>query len=154
MRKLFIILIFFLVMFNFNNSTQLTVMNEVNNINGINYELIFDEENLNLRNIKLKLALFSNHDSYIKKIYIKYNNNVNDFFDKEYFSFDNRNFSDGINKIIYEYNLVLKENYLYEELDKDISNVKIDRVYLSTNKDVLDKFIKKYPNVVIKVVEN
>lgn len=148
MKKLFIILIFFLIISTMgNNNYDVTAMSI--NSNYDDCELIFENENLNLRNIKLKLALFSNHDSYIKKVYIKYNMKVKDYFDKEYFSFDNTDFNLGIEKIINEYNEVLKDNYVYDETLTDINNIQIEKVILSTNKDILNKFIIKYPKVII-----
>lgn len=151
MKKLIIILIFFLIVSLIipKNNKELMVMSNKNNDNN-HYELIFDNENLNLRNIKLKLGIFTSYEYNITRIYIKYNDNIKQYFtNKDYFSFDSSNFNKGIEKLIDEYNIVLKENYLYSELDKDIDSIIIDKVEIYCEEDAIDKFKAKYPNVII-----
>ncbi|MBQ9024325.1 MAG: hypothetical protein IJ105_03775 [Bacilli bacterium] len=155
MKKLFIILIFFLIislLIPKNNNVKM-VMSDMNNNN--HYELIFKDENLNLRNIKLKLGLFTSYEYNIPKIYIKYNENIKDYFNnKDYFSFDSSNFNIGIEKLIEEYNIVLQDNHLYDELDKDISDIIIEKVEIYCEQDALDKFKDKYPNVIINRLDD
>ena len=151
MKKLVVILIFFLavsLLIPKNNSEKM-VMSDIND-NDNHYELIFKNENLNLRNFKLKLGVFTSYEYNITKIYIKYNDSIKEYFnDKEYFSFDSSNFNNGIEKLKEEYNVVLNENYLYDELDKDIENIVIEKVELYCEKAALNKFKEKYPNVII-----
>ena len=152
MKKLIIFLIFFLLLIPKNTDSKL-VMYEINNTSN-HYELIFDNDNLNIGNFKLKLGMFTSYDYNIMKVYVKYNENIKEYFkNKEYFSFDSSNFNIGIEKFKEEYNLVLKQNYLYNELDKDINNVLIEKVELYTSKDALTKFKSKNPNVIVKSIE-
>ena len=75
MKKL-IILIFFLFCIcciNESNETKMTMANINSNTH---YELIFDNEMLNIRNFKLKLGLFTSYDYNITKVYINYNENI------------------------------------------------------------------------------
>jgi len=154
MKKLIFIMIFFLFISFLipKKDNSKMVMANINNTNY--YRLIFNNENLNLGNFKLKIGLFTSYDTKIKKIYFKYNDNIKDYFkDKNYFSFDNSNFNIGIEKLKEEYNLVLKDNYLYNELDKDINTVTIKMVELYTESEAINKFKQKYPNVKILSIE-
>ena len=152
MKKIIIFLIFFLLLFNINfNYEDTPVMSSKDIFN--DYVLTFTNDKLNFANIKLKLALFSNHESYIKRVYIKYNNKVRDYFYRKYFSFDSMDFSTGILKLKEQYNLVLQKNYLYDELDKGIAEVEINKVVVSTNHEILNKFVDKYPDVIISKME-
>ena len=145
MKKLIIILIFFLFIFLLpKESKSKMVMNNIDN-NSNHYELVFDNDYLCIRNFKLKLSIFSNPEHVITKIYFYDLENI-----KEYFSFDNSNFNIGIEKLKDEYNLLLKNNYLYNELDKDIDDAQIKRVELYTSIDALTKFKNKYPLVKVK----
>lgn len=155
MKKLTFILIFFLIciMLYPKQSNSKMVMSDINN-NSNHYELIFNNENLNIGNFKLKLGLFTSYEYNITKVYIKYNDNVKEYFtNKEYFSFDSSNFNNGIEKLKNEYNLVLKQNYLYNELDKNINDISIERVEIYTSEDALTKFKRKYPLVTIKNIQ-
>lgn len=151
MKKLIIFLIFFLfcmVLLIKNEKTQMTMSN-INTSN--HYELIFDNDSLNLHNFKLKLGLFTSFDYNITKVYIKYNENVKDYFkNKNYFSFDSSNFNRGIENIKEEYNVVLKQNYLYEEMEKNDIEVQIEKIDLYASKDAITKFRSKYPLVTIR----
>ena len=154
MKKLVVLLMFFLFIisnFFYKNDVK-TVMGNINNNN--HYELIFDNENLNLKNFKLKMACILSNEHNIKKVYLKYPERIKEYFNnKEYFSFDNSNFNDGIQRLKEEYNIVLKENYLYDELDNNISDITIEKVEIYTSKDALTKFKEKYPNVIVKYLE-
>ena len=145
MKRYTLVSIFFLICLFLipKNIDSKMVMSDIENTN--HYELIFDDEILNFRNIKLKLGVFTSYDYNITKIYLKNNKNL-----KEYFSFDSSNFNRGIEKLKYEYNLLLKENNLYDELDKDIDETIIERVEIYANEDALTKFEGKYPGVIIK----
>ena len=150
MKKFIIISIFFLFIILFNNSIDETEMAMATNINDNYYELIFKNEDLNFRNFKLKLGIFTSYEYKITKVYIDYKENIKEYFvDKEYISFDNTNFNLGIEKLKEEYNVMLKEKYLYDELDKDINDIKISKIELYTTQDALTKFKSKYPNVII-----
>ena len=150
MKKL-IILIFFLFCIcciNESNETKMTMANINSNTH---YELIFDNEMLNIRNFKLKLGLFTSYDYNITKVYINYNENIKEYFkDKEYFSFDSSNFNKGIENLKEEYNLVLKNNYLYKELDEDINDVLIKKVEIYASEEAIIKFKNKYPLATIR----
>ena len=135
MKKITFILIFFLIciMLYPKQSNSKMVMSDINN-NSNHYELIFNNENLNIGNFKLKLGLFTSYEYNITKVYIKYNDNVKEYFtNKEYFSFDSSNFNRGIEKLKNEYNLVLKQNYLYNELDKNINEIIFVELSLGPN---------------------
>ena len=155
MKKFIIILIFFLMLLLFipKNADSKMVMSEEYNVSN-HYELIFYKENLNIGNFKLKLGIFTSYEYNINKVYIKYNDKIKEYFiDKEYFSFDSSNFNKGIEKLKDEYNLILKENYLYDELDKDINSINIEKVDIYVGKDALVKFKRKYPNVIIRQIK-
>lgn len=155
MKKLVVLSIFFLIIIsNFSYKEDIkTVMGNANNDNN-HYELIFDKENLNLRNLKLKMSIFLSNEHNIKKIYLKYPEKLKDYFNnKKYFSFDNNNFNDGIQRLKEEYNVVLKENYLYDELNNDICDITIQKVEIYASKDALIKFKEKYPNVIVKYLK-
>lgn len=156
MKKLILILVFFLfTIFSLPriNDTKM-VMSDINSKSN-NYVLIFDKDILTFRNFKLKLGLFTSYEYKITKVYIKYPENIKEYFkNKEYFSFDNSNFNNGIQKMKEEYNLVLKENYLFDELDKDINDVVIEMVELFCEEDALDKFKEKYPDVIINRISS
>ncbi|MBO6145195.1 MAG: hypothetical protein J6O62_00155 [Bacilli bacterium] len=142
MKKIIVFLIFFLIPIN-TYSTEIPVFNEYNNY----YELDFKNENLDLGNFKLKMATFASYEYNIKKVYI--NNSI-----KEYYSFNNESFNDGIESLKEEYIENLKENYMYNELDNDINNAIISKVELYCEQDALTIFKKKYPKVIIKNIEN
>ena len=84
--KIILIIILFLFLFIFigKNNDSKTVFME-NERNGDHYKLIFSKEPLTIRTIKLKLTPFINN-GYITKIYVKYDENLKDYFrDKEFF---------------------------------------------------------------------
>ena len=98
MKRLLIFLIFFLFYILFvNKNVELKPVMTYENDNSSQYELLFDEELLNINNFKLKLGLFTKYDFRINKVYIKYKEKLKDYFkDKEYFSFDNSNINNGL----------------------------------------------------------
>ena len=145
MYKTVIFLIFFLIVLSNIPSEERFVFNEISNSNY--YELDFMNDNLNFGNFKLKMAPFTSYEYNIKKIYI------NDI-QKGYLSFDNSNFNIGIEKLKEEYKNILRENYMYNKLDNDINNVRINRVYLYTEQIAISNFSEKYPKVIIKRIEN
>lgn len=150
MKKILIIfLIFFIVIITNikNNDESMTVMN-VENIQSNHYELIFDNELLNFRNFKLKLASLTSYEYNITKVYINYTSDIK----KEYFSFDNTNLNIGINKLKEEYTKVLKDNYLYDELDKDINDVVIKKVEVYAEEKAIKNLRLKYPKVIVKKI--
>ena len=153
MKKLFIsifFLLFFILIILNNQKVSLPVMSETSDNNNYYYELDFNNDILTIRNFKLKLGIFTSYDYYIKKIFIKYPNNIKEkLIDKKYFSFDNSNFNKGIERLRNEYIIMLKNKYLYDELEKDIDNTVIEKVHLYCTKDALIKFRNKYPNVKI-----
>ena len=156
MKKLIYILMFFLVLsfifYKIYNKyiEDEVVMAEINDSNSFYYSLNFNSDALNFRNFKVKLGLFTSYNYYIKKVYIKYPQNIKEkLTDKKYFSFDNYNFNDGIQKVKNEYIILLRENHLYDELEKDLDNTMIERVDLYCDLDALTKFKKKFPNVIV-----
>lgn len=153
MKKFLILILLLFLTFistiNITDDSQFVMSVDLDNSNY--YELIFDEELLNFRNFKLKLSFFSSYEYNITKVYIKYTENVKDYFkNKEYFSFDNTNFNIGIERLKKEYTKILKDNYLYTELDKDINDVQIYKVDLYCDKDALTKLKIKFPKIKIK----
>lgn len=151
--KIILIIILFLFLFIFieKNNDSKTVFME-NERNGNHYKLIFSKEPLTIRTIKLKLTPFINN-GYITKIYVKYDENLKDFFkDKEYFSFDNSSINTGIDTLKKEYLNVLSSNYLYNELEKDINDVSIESVDVYAEESVINNFKNKFKNVVVEKI--
>ena len=154
MKKILIIFsIFFLfVITNISdNNESMTVMN-TENIQSNHYELIFDNELLNFRNFKLKIAPLTSYEYNITKVYINYSSVVEKYIDKDYFLFDNTNLNIGINKLKEEYTKVLKDNYLYDELDKDINDVMIKKVEVYAEEKAIKNLRLKYPKVIVKKI--
>ena len=150
MKKIIIFLTFFLFILSFTikNEKYVDVMS-YDNINNGYYELDFSNELLNFKNFKLKLSLFNN----IRKVYIDYPERIKDYVnDKKYFSFDNSNLERGIVKLKEEYNILLKDKYLFDELDQDINNVIIKKVLIYADDFTIKKFKYKYPNVIVKKI--
>ena len=151
--KIILIIILFLFLFIFieKNNDSKTVFME-NERNGSHYKLIFSKEPLTIRTIKLKLTPFINN-GYITKIYVKYDENLKDFFkDKEYFSFDNSSINTGIDTLKKEYLNVLSSNYLYNELEKDINDVSIESVDVYAEESVINNFKNKFKNVIVEKI--
>lgn len=151
--KIILIIILFLFLFIFieKNNDSKTVFME-NERNGNHYKLIFSKEPLTIRTIKLKLTPFINN-GYITKIYVKYDENLKDFFkDKEYFSFDNSSINTGIDTLKKEYLNVLSSNYLYNELEKDINDVSIESVDVYSEESVINNFKNKFKNVIVEKI--
>lgn len=151
--KIILIIILFLFLFIFigKNNDSKTVFME-NERNGNHYKLIFSKEPLTIRTIKLKLTPFINN-GYITKIYVKYDENLKDFFkDKEYFSFDNSSINTGIDTLKKEYLNVLSSNYLYNELEKNINDVSIESVDVYAEESVINNFKNKFKNVIVEKI--
>lgn len=151
--KIILIIILFLFLFIFieKNNDSKTVFME-NERNGNHYKLIFSKEPLTIRTIKLKLTPFINN-GYITKIYVKYDENLKDFFeDKEYFSFDNSSINTGIDTLKKEYLNVLSSNYLYNELEKNINDVSIESVDVYAEESVINDFKNKFKNVIVEKI--
>lgn len=151
--KIILIIILFLFLFIFieKNNDSKTVFME-NERNGNHYKLIFSKEPLTIRTIKLKLTPFINN-GYITKIYVKYDENLKDFFkNKEYFSFDNSSINTGIDTLKKEYLNVLSSNYLYNELEKDINDVSIESVDVYAEESVINNFKNKFKNVIVEKI--
>lgn len=151
--KIILIIILFLFLFIFigKNNDSKTVFME-NERNGNHYKLIFSKEPLTIRTIKLKLTPFINN-GYITKIYVKYDENLKDFFkDKEYFSFDNSSINTGIDTLKKEYLNVLSSNYLYNEIEKNINDVSIESVDVYAEESVINNFKNKFKNVIVEKV--
>ena len=151
--KIILIIILFLFLFIFieKNNDSKTVFME-NERNGNHYKLIFSKEPLTIRTIKLKLTPFINN-GYITKIYVKYDENLKDFFkDKEYFSFDNSSINTGIDTLKNEYLNVLSSNYLYNEIEKNINDVSIESVDVYAEESVINNFKNKFKNVIVEKI--
>lgn len=151
--KIILIIILFLFLFIFigKNNDSKTVFME-NERNGNHYKLIFSKEPLTIRTIKLKLIPFINN-GYITKIYVKYDENLKDFFeDKEYFSFDNSSINTGIDTLKKEYLNVLSSNYLYNEIEKDINDVSIESVDVYAEESVINNFKNKFKNAIVEKI--
>lgn len=155
MKKTLIIFffIFFLLTTCFKTSNDSISVMSINEYEDNHYELIFEDELLNLRNFKLKIAPITSYEYNITKVYIKYSDNIKKYFsDKEYFSFDNSNINIGLEKLKEEYTNTLKNNYLYDELDKDINDVVISKIEVYMSEDALRKLRLKYPKVIIQKI--
>ena len=156
MVKFIKILTFFLILiFVFYNvyvgvDDSKLVMYETKVNNKYYYQLDFTNDVLNFRNFKLKLGLFTSYNYYIKRVYIKYPENIKEkFSDKRYFSFDNSNFNDGIQRIKNEYSVLLRDKKLYDELEKNLDDVVIEKIDLYCELGALTKFKKKFPDVIV-----
>ena len=152
--KRFLIIFFFIFIFSImcfkNNDKSISVMN-FNEYEGNHYELIFENELLNFRNFKLKIAPITSYEYNITKVYIKYSENIKKYFkDKEYFSFNNSNINIGLDELKKEYTKILNDNYLYNELDKDINDVVINKIDVYMSPDAVKKLRIKYPKIIIK----
>lgn len=152
--KISLLLIIILCLFNLINNDNISKIVFKENDSNNHYKLVFDKEPLTFRTIKLKLSTFVSN-GYITKIYIKYNENIKDYFKgKEYFSFDNSNINTGIESLKKEYMDILDKNYLYSELDKNINDVVIQSVDVYVSDDVISRFKNKYPNVKVESITN
>lgn len=152
--KIILIIILFLFIFNFmqykNEDKQVFIEN---NVNGKHYKLIFDNEPLSIRTIKLKLNSFVTNGC-ITKVYIKYNDNIKDYFkSKNYFSFDNSNINIGIETLKREYISILNDNYLYDDIEKDINNIVIESVDVYAEESVINNFKNKFKNVKVEMIK-
>ena len=147
MKKIIIILTFFLIYILFvNKKTDINPVMLYDDSSSY-YELLFDEELLNINNFKLKVGMFTKYDFKVTKVYIKYKEKLKDYFsDKEYFSFDSSNINKGIENLKEEYNLVLKRNYLYDEKIEDIV---IEKVEVYSDDNTINIIKNKYPLVKI-----
>lgn len=154
MKKLITILAsIFILSILFKSEKIISVMNENDN-KGSGYELIFDEELLNFRNFKLKLGLFTSYEYNITKVYIKYPEYIDDILsDKEYYSFNSNNFNNGLEKFKNEYIELLKNKYLYNEIEKDIDETKIYKVEIYAEDSAIKRFKDKYPLVKVKQID-
>ena len=157
MKKYLVCLLSFLFLFYSYNELKrveyedLSVMSEIRTYNNIQnkYELIFDDEVLNLSNFKLKMANFSNNSSNIREIYLNYPNNLKDYFkDIKYISVTGNDLNEIIKIIKERYEEVLIKNNVYERGYTD-NNISINKVILESNIQIVDKFKIKYPNVKI-----
>lgn len=150
-----IVILFILFSYNIedkdNKEYNIPVMNEIRNYNDTynEYTLIFDKENLNLYNLKLKLSLFNSNDNYIKKIYIKYSNRVEEYFkDKEYFSFYGKNLNEKIENLKNEYIEVLRKNNMFSDIENlSLNNIVIEKVEVVSDIKNIETFKYKYPLV-------
>ena len=151
MKKLIIFLTFFLCLLIFDNHKENLEFTMVDSEDDNYYSLLFDDENLCIRNFKLKLAVFSPYENKVMKVYIKYPTKISENLkDKIYFSFDNTNMNRGIEKLKQEYTLLLKEKNVFDMLDGNIDDTKIYKLELFATKDALIKFTSKYPSVKIQ----
>lgn len=164
--KKYIIFIFLLIsiyiLLNFNIDKHIKddipVMGDIRtyNLKEMEYELIFEDEILNLSNFKLKLATFISYNSKIKRIYIDYPNSVKEYFNsKEYFSFNDKNINEGIELIKAEYKNILEKNNLYQSIDNfSDNNIIINKVIVQSGAQAIEKFKSKYPNVKVYINDN
>ncbi len=157
MKKYLVCLLSFLFLFYSYNELKrveyedLSVMSEIRTYNNIQnkYELIFDDEVLNLSNFKLKMANFSNNSSNIREIYLNYPNNLKDYFkDIKYISVTGNDLNELIKIIKERYEEVLIKNNVYERGYTN-NNISINKVILESSIQIVDKFKIKYPNVKI-----
>lgn len=155
MKKIFLFL-FILSLFIMNMELYInkddntkSVMYEYSDDVESDYDLYFEDENLNLGNFKLKLATFTSYHYQIKRVYFKCDNNSKEYFkNKEYFSFIGNNLNEGIDNLKEQYILIVKENNLYNDFNEITNNyIKIRRVRIYTSPVAIKKFKSKYPKV-------
>lgn len=158
MKKVLIVTIFFSITFilsaiNKSEEYSMPVMsdNRVYNTNNNEYELIFDNEILNLSNLKLKLATFTSYESNIRKVYLDYPESIKEYFNDEYISYEGNNINNLKDVIENYYKDVLKNNNLYNYIDSYTeNNVPIKKVVLTCDSKCIYVFRDKYPNVIVK----
>lgn len=158
MKKVFIVTIFFSLIFillsiDKSDEYYMPVMgdNRVYNTNNNEYEFIFDDEILNLSNLKLKLASFTSYESNIRKIYLEYPESIKEYFKDEYISYEGNNINNLKDVIENYYKDVLKNNNLYNYIDSySENNVSIKKVVLTCDSKCIYVFRDKYPNVIVK----
>ena len=142
--KIILIIILFLFLFIFigKNNDSKTVFME-NERNGNHYKLIFSKEPLTIRTIKLKLTPFINN-GYITKIYVKYDENLKDYF-------KDMNLSENQMQLVCKY---LSEHNIkvagYEQ-DKNEASKESDEKFSFTNKDEAES---EYLNMYLDEVKN
>lgn len=152
MKKIFIIFVIISTIFIFftkisHNKEDIPVMSVMHDYNNY-YELNFKNDNLNFRNFKLKIGIFTSFEYNIMKIYIQYPDNIKEYFEeKPYFSFDSTNLNLGIEKLKYEYKKLLQSKFLYDEIENIFAQTRIYKIELYSNEDAIEKFKRKYPNV-------
>lgn len=158
MKKVFIVTIFFSLIFillSIDKSDEYSMLvmadNRVYNTNNNEYEIIFDNEILNLSNLKLKLAVFTSYESNIRKIYLEYPESIKEYFKDEYISYEGNNINNLKDVIENYYKDVLKNNNLYNYIDSySENNVLIKKVVLTCDSKCIYVFRDKYPNVIVK----
>ena len=153
MKKVIIplIVIFFICIFlSLKHNTKTVMEYEISsNIDNV-YLLDFSNEVLSTNNFKLKIAPFTCYSYIIRKIYPKYNRNL-----KKVYTYDFRNIDEGIENFKKDYISKLRSNNLFDEIEKIYEQgIVISKIEIYTTKEAMNKFIKKYPNVKYKVIEN
>lgn len=144
--SIFIVLIIAIMVLSCQTKSVLVMDYNENNDNI--YELDFTEEILSTKNFKLKVAPFTGYSYIIRKIYPKYNREI-----KEYFVYDFRDIDDGIENFKIDYINGLRKEYLYDEIEKVYKKgIVISKIEIYSNKEALNKFLKKYPKVKYKII--
>lgn len=143
--SLFIIIFFIILIIN-NTSDNKNVISTMkyeddSNISNI-YYLDYSDEVLSTNNFKLKISPLKYYNYVIRKIYPKYNGHV-----KEYFTYDFSN-SNSIDDFKEDYIKILRDNHMYEEIDKTkMTGIIIKGLEVYTTKEAIDNYLKKYPKV-------
>ena len=159
MKKIFFYIFLFIIMFislnNLNNADQ-EVMGEIKvyNDNEQNYELLFKDEILNISNFKIKLSMFDDNENYISKVYIKVPNKISDYLGEECILFmHGNNINEKIENLKKDYIDLIRENYLFNELEKfDSNNIEIYKVEVSGNYKTINKFKSKFDKVRVQKI--
>lgn len=147
-KVLIVIIIIFLFIINYNKSS-INAFNYMSfNENDI-YFLDFTNDCLNTRNIKLKLSIFTGYNYKVNKIYPK------KVINKLYYSYDFLSIDKDTEKFTNEYINDLKNNYYYNIVD-DVkkSGINLVGIELYSQKEAIERFKKKYPNVKISNIDN
>lgn len=148
--SIIIIFIFGYIFNSISNSESRAVMEYEDNTNINNvYYLDFSDEVLSTNNFKLKIAPFMGYRYVIRRIYPKYNTEI-----KKYYTYDFNNIDVGIQNFKEDYVSNLREENLYDEIDKvNKTGVIIKGIEIYTNKTALNRFLKKYPKVEYKILD-
>lgn len=156
MKRIFLFLIIFslvLVKMEFSINSGNTVVSVMSDIEDINlesdYDLTFEDENLNLSNFKLKFASFTSYNYQIKRVYFFLDIVDSEYFkNKEYFSFIGNNLNEGIDNLKSQYLLIIKNNNLHSDIDNITNNyINIRKVRIYTSSKAIEEFKIKYPKV-------
>lgn len=150
MKKTFIALFIIIILFFFMMSIKTESIETFNyQETSDTYFLDFSNDNLNTKNLKLKIAPFTGYKYKINKVYPK------KIINKEYYSYNFNNIDVDIENFTKEYISNLENEYLYDEIDRvKRDGIDLVGIELCTEKDALTIFKNKFKKVKIISINN